>query len=219
MNALVMYDHQTNTLWSHFTGDAVQGSLVGTKLEILPAMQTLWGQWKELHPGTLVLDKEGSYEFGAYQGYYEIASAGVIGETRRDDRLHRKMTVLGVLINGLAKAYSRVDLYNQPVINDSVAGKDLVVTYDSEIITAGVFNRDVAGRTLTFRPIESKESDTTLMVDDETGSRWLLLTGEAIEDDLKGTVLEQIPYNYSFWFAWKDRYPSTQLFLRDDLPS
>ena len=44
MNALVMYDHQTDTLWSHFTGDAVQGPLVGTKLQVLPAMQTLWGQ-------------------------------------------------------------------------------------------------------------------------------------------------------------------------------
>ena len=31
MNALVMYDHQTDTLWSHFTGDAIVGaSIYGT---------------------------------------------------------------------------------------------------------------------------------------------------------------------------------------------
>ena len=53
------------------------------------------------------------------------------------------------------------------------------------------------------------------MVDNETGSSWLLLTGEAIDDELKGTQLEPIPSNYSFWFAWKDWHPSTQLFLRD----
>ena len=100
------------------------------------------------HP--LVLDKEGSYQFDTYEGYYESASAGVIGETHSDDRLHWKQTVLEIVINGLAKAHSRRDLYNQPVVNDSVAGNDLVVTYDSESITSGVFSRNVAGRTLTL---------------------------------------------------------------------
>ena len=219
MNALVMYDHQTNTLWSHFTGDAVRGPLVGTKLEILTAMQTSWKRWKELYPDTLVLDKEGSYQYDVYNGYYESGSAGVIGETRSDDRLYSKASVLGILIDGVAKAYARSDLYEHPVVNDSVAGEDLVVTFDPESFTAVTFSRDVAGRTLTFQPTDSPDSGSPLMVDDETGSLWLMLTGEAIEGELKGTMLEQIPSNYAFWFAWKDWHPSTELFLEGDKSS
>ena len=219
MNALVMYDHQTNTLWSHFTGDAVRGPLMGTKLEILPAIQTTWERWKELHPDTLVLDKGVGYRSDGYNYYYASSSAGVIGETRSDDRLYKKEFVLGLLIEGKAKAYAFGDLNEHPVVNDSFAGKDLVVTFDQESATGGTFSRDVAGRTLTFQPSDSLESGSPLMVDNETGSLWLMLTGEAVEGELKGTKLEQIPANYSFWFAWKDWHPSTQLFLRDDLPS
>ena len=219
MNALVMYDHQTDSLWSHFTGAAIAGSFEGTKLEILPALQTTWERWKELHPDTLVLNKGVAYRSDGYDSYYASSSAGVIGETRSDTRLYKKEFVVGLLIDDEAKAYAFGDLNEHPVVNDSFAGMDLVVTFDPESATGGTFSRDVEGRTLNFQRTDSPESGSPLMVDDETGSLWLMLTGEAIEGELKGTSLEQIPSNYSFWFAWKDWYPSTQLFLGDDLPS
>jgi hypothetical protein len=222
MNALVMYDHQTDSLWSHFTGAAITGSFAGTTLEILPAMQTTWERWKELHPDTLVLNKGRGYQSDGYEFYYESGSAGVIGETRSDDRLDKKEFVLGLLINDEAKAYAFGDLNEHPVVNDSFAGTDLVVTFDPESATGGTFSPNVDGRTLIFRPADSSEygeSSSPLMVDDETGSLWLMLTGEAIEGELKGTELEQIPSNYAFWFAWNDWHPATQLFLNDDLPS
>ena len=40
MNALVMYDHQTDTLWSQFLSQGVKGPLVNENLEIVPAVQT-----------------------------------------------------------------------------------------------------------------------------------------------------------------------------------
>lgn len=213
MNALVMYDHQTDSLWSHFTGDAVEGDFVGTRLEIVPALQTTWGRWKELHPDTIVLDKRGQYQYDGYDFYYENSAAGVIGETRTDDRLYSKEFVIGLLIDEQAKAYAFGDLNKQPVVNDSFAGQQLVVTFDARSATGGIFTRDVDGRTLTFQYAGSVDSGSPLMVDDETGSSWLLLTGEAVDGELIGKKLEQIPSNYSFWFAWKDWYPSTELFL------
>ena len=157
MNALVMYDHQTDSLWSHFTGAAITGPFAGTKLEIVPALQTTWKRWKELHPDTLVLNQGGQYLYDSYEFYYRSDSAGVIGETRSDDRLYKKEFVLGLLINNAAKAYAFGDLNEQPVVNDSFAGTDLVVTFDPESATGGTFIRDVAGRTLTFQPTNSTD--------------------------------------------------------------
>ena len=39
---LVMYDHQTDTLWSQFLSQGVKGPLLNKKLEIVPAVQTTW---------------------------------------------------------------------------------------------------------------------------------------------------------------------------------
>ena len=40
MNALVMYDHQTDTLWSQFLSrGGVKGPLAGARLEIVPSIQ------------------------------------------------------------------------------------------------------------------------------------------------------------------------------------
>ena len=46
MNVLVMYDRQTDSLWSQLIGEAVDGPLKGTVLEFLPAWQTTWAEWK-----------------------------------------------------------------------------------------------------------------------------------------------------------------------------
>ena len=51
MNVLVMYDHQTRTLWSQFLGRGVEGELTGVDLEVLPVTQTTWDSWKDASPG------------------------------------------------------------------------------------------------------------------------------------------------------------------------
>ena len=76
MNALVMYDHQTRTLWSQFLGKGVKGELVGTELEVIPVTQTTWSAWRDLHPDTLVLQKTRSFSRDSYEGYYADGRAG-----------------------------------------------------------------------------------------------------------------------------------------------
>ena len=219
MNALVMYDHQTDSLWSHFTGDAIEGDYLGTRLELVPSTHTTWGRWKELHPDTLALDKGGRYSYDNYTSYYGRSDAGVIGETVIDDRLATKDLVVGLVIGGEAKAYPFDDLAEQPVVNDTVGGSNVVVVFDAESETGNVYSRDVDGRTLEFRLLEDADSGDLLMEDLDTGTRWLLLTGVAVDGPLQGARLEQAPSNYSFWFAWKDWHPSTALFVRDGAAS
>ena len=209
MNAVVIYDHQTDTLWSQFLSRGVKGPLAGTPLEILPALQTTWQQWLKLHPDTLVLDKGGRYQSDTYEGYYRGGSAGILGEFNKDKRLSRKDLVLGVTLNGAAKAYSFQSMVDQPVINDFWAGKEIVVVFDPSSETGAVFERTLKGRSLSFQLVPG---DTFLMRDQETKSTWQAFTGRAIDGPLAGEVLTRLASNYSFWFAWSDFYPDTQLF-------
>ena len=50
-NALIMYDRETSTLWSHLTGEAVHGPLEGEKLTMLTSVPKVrWKDWKSQHP-------------------------------------------------------------------------------------------------------------------------------------------------------------------------
>ena len=207
MNALVMYDHQSDTLWSQFLSRGVRGPLAGTALEIVPSLQTTWGQWLGLHPDTLVLDKRGRFRGDTYESYYQNGSAGIIGESNKDNRLPTKELVVGLDLDldleGKTIAYPFREISNRPVINDFFAGQDVLVTFEPESETGVVFNRRVDGRTLHFRPIirDNAQGGMLLMQDDETSTVWQALTGRAIDGELEGTVLTRLPSHYSFWFA------------------
>ncbi len=213
MNALVMYDHQTDTLWSQFLRRGVRGELAGTELEVIPVTQTTWASWLELHPDTLALDKSGRYQGDTYEGYYSSGRAGVIGESNGDDRLRSKELVVGVDVLGNAKAYPFEELAQRQVVNDSFQGEDVLVYFDSGTATALVYDRNVDGRSLTFR-IEGEPSGVqTILVDEETGSTWLVFTGRAIDGELKGKTMERMLSHLSFWFAWTDWNPDTDLYV------
>ena len=211
MNAVVMYDHQSNTLWSQFLSRGVKGPLVNQALEIVPAVQTTWQQWLNLHPDTLVLDKRGSYQGDTYEGYYSGGSKGILGEANKDKRLPSKELVLGMVVAGLAKAYPFSVISDQTVINDRFAGEDVVVTFETISESGAAFERRLEGRTLKFEPAEEREG-VALMRDLETGSLWQVLTGQAVDGPLFGQRLERLPSHYSFWFAWSDFHPETDLY-------
>jgi Protein of unknown function (DUF3179) len=221
-NGLMMYDQQTDSLWSQVTGQAIAGPMQGRALQVLPATQTNWGIWKRLHPKTLVLDPRKSlyvrdYNMDPYEGYYVSADTGVMALRREDPRLPSKAFVVGLRLNGAVKAYPFVALNKQPVVNDTVANMPVVVAFHERTATGLVFNRRVGSRVLTFVPATSGVGELLRMRDEQTGSLWSGVIGEAMEGALKGKRLKQVPATYAFWFAWKDYYPNTTIYGEERL--
>jgi uncharacterized protein DUF3179 len=222
-NGLLMYDHQTDSLWSQLTGQAITGPVQGTALQMLAATQTSWGTWKRLHRGTLVLDPSKSpyqrdYNADPYEGYYASEDAGVIAPQRLDQRLPRKALIVGLRLDGQVKAYPLTRLRTQPVVNDTIAQTAVVVAFHERAATGVVFNRRVGDRELTFAPAVSDVGEPLTMRDAQTGSLWSRLDGRAIEGPLRGERLAQVPSTYAFWFAWKDYYPDSAIYGEDARP-
>ena len=116
MNALVMYDRETETLWSQFLGQAVEGPLRGTRLELIPSQLTTWLEWREQNPEHLVLDKGFSgITRDSYLSYYFSDSAGILGEANVDDRLATKELVVGITGDSIQRAYAYRDLFQRRV--------------------------------------------------------------------------------------------------------
>ncbi len=214
-NALVMYDVQTESLWAHFTGKAVQGPMLGTALGFIPALQTDWATWKELYPETLVLDKGGGYLFDSYDDYYGSRRAGLHGESSLDQRLEPKEVVMGLLLGSEAKAYAFGDLAQHRVVNDQLGAFSVLVVYDPASRTGMVYSRQVGDLTLTFQAVEDsapQQATGAMLHDRETGTLWWAFTGEALSGPLAGKQLGRLPSNYAFWFAWHDYHPETLLY-------
>ena len=199
-NGLIMFDRQTNSLWSHILGQGVSGDFEGTQLIFIPALQTDWQSWLELHPDTLVVNPNfvGSDN---YTNYYASDREGVLGWQNPDERLRSKEYVLGVRLAGEARAYPFSVLDKQPVVNDQISEIDVAVLFDKATTSGAVFDRQLEdGTVLTFEP----GPDSRLAVDTDTQSEWDILTGTAMSGPLEGTQLSQVPITYAFWFGWAD---------------
>ena len=211
MNALVMFDRQTETLWSQFLGRAVEGPLAGAELTPLPAALVRWKSWRALHPDTTALD-QGGVVVDAYSNYYLRPDAGIIGERNRDERLFPKTLVLGLVLPEGRKAYAHHRLADAPALNDRVGGQPVLVAWDGEARAAAAFDPTVDGRALAFDPAEPGADGSARLRDRETDTLWAALTGEALEGELAGRRLEPLTAFTVFWFAWSDYFPGTLLY-------
>jgi hypothetical protein len=121
--------------------------------------------------------------------------------------------VLGVEIAGASRAYA-INSMGKPeseLLNDTLAGQPIAVTFCGACQSPLVFSRRVEGKTLTLHISGELLSDNMIMRDVETDSNWLQLTGEAIDGPLKGHQLEQIPVVWTDWKTWRERHPDTTL--------
>ncbi|PWB46072.1 MAG: hypothetical protein C3F12_08390 [Candidatus Methylomirabilota bacterium] len=214
-DALVMYDRETGSLWSHVTGGAIVGPLKGQTLTPYPASHTTWKQWRRLHPDTLVLSKQSAFgvegTHNAYRRYFEDQEKlGIFGTRNPDAVLPGKEFVLGLSLGDTRVAYPYRDLNRQPLVQDMVNGEPILVAFSAKEATAVAFSRRVGERVLEFANLREADGDL-VMEDRQTGSTWQVLTGTAIKGQLTGSRLRQLPATRAFWFAWKGFYSQTRL--------
>ena len=208
MNVLVMYDRQTDSLWSQILGESIEGQRKGAKLEVVDSLQTTWGTWRQLHPATLVLASD--IRSDSYAGYYQNNDSGVHGNFVDDDRLPAKSIVVGAVVGSSPRAYPLALGADFSVVNDVLEDVPLLAVFAPDGLTGLLYDRRIDGRLLTFT--DAGPQVALEMIDQETESRWNRLTGEAIAGPLRGNVLQRIPATTSFWFGWRDFFPRTTVF-------
>lgn len=141
---LVMYDRKTNSLWSQILGEAIVGEMTGTKLTVLPSDQIRFGEWKKLHPNGEVLSRDtGATRFYGQDPYgdYYTTPGTFFPVDKKDSRLPEKEFVLGIVVNGKAKAYWPAAVKKAGTFEDSFAGKTIVAKYEPDIDAVRLFEK------------------------------------------------------------------------------
>ncbi len=127
---LLLFDRQTDSLWSQLLAEAVTGPLAGTHLLVLPAENTTWEDWKNAHPETRVL----SLVTGSLRNYKE------------DPYAHYpfpRHPALLILAGGKTKIYPFSELRKDrtPVV-DELGGIRVSIAFDRRSRTAEVKSND-----------------------------------------------------------------------------
>ncbi|MEX2469755.1 MAG: DUF3179 domain-containing protein, partial [Pseudohongiellaceae bacterium] len=147
---MLLYDRNTESLWSQIMGEAIAGPLVGTELPQLPVTYTTWSRWRERHPQGEVLSRttgyNRDYRRGPYGNYAETSRLMFDVSHRPPRDYHPKEYVIGVESNDQYKAYPFQELRDQGLASftDEVGGELITITWDEGAESATVL--DSTGR-------------------------------------------------------------------------
>ena len=143
---VLLYDHQTESLWSQLMEKAVSGDLAGQALKVLPANRMKWASWRKQHPQTLVLSTETgysrNYSIDPYEGYYRIGALMFpVGNVRRD--FSAKKRILGIKMHSDARAYPLDELSARPgIYNDRLGGSAIRIEVGGDGQIVAVIDQD-----------------------------------------------------------------------------
>ncbi|MBQ0784815.1 MAG: DUF3179 domain-containing protein [Amphritea sp.] len=142
---VLLYDRQTDSLWSQLHHSAITGPMKGKVLAQLPSVHTRWGAWLKDHPDTLVLSRNTGasrdYTRDPYSGY-EDSKLLYFSVEFMSQAFHPKERVIGVELNGRTKAYPFSELAKgalKGVLGDRLGEAVLRIEYNAELQTARVF--------------------------------------------------------------------------------
>lgn len=120
-----------------------------------------------------------------------------------EDRVPGVLAVLGEE----ARFYPLGILHRREIVNDSIGGIPVAVTYCPLCNTALTFDRRVEGRTLRFGVSGLLRNSDLVMWDDHTVSLWQQVTGEAVVGAAAGAVLNPLPTAIVSFGEFSASYP------------
>lgn len=135
--------------------------------------------------------------------------AGEVGWLQADD------PVLSLTVGGETRAYPLQVMTWHEIVNDTVGGVPVAVTYCPLCSSGVAFEREAAGRVLSFGTSGLLYADNLVMYDRQTESLWPQLTGQASIGVLTGEQLEAIPMGTVAWGDFRRAYPSALVLSRD----
>ncbi len=130
---VLMYDRQSESLWSQALRRAVAGPLTGRRLEVLPSTVTSWEKWRKRHPDTEVLSLNTGYhrdyDHDPYAAYYESRS-GFFSFFTPGPGEEEKELVAGVELDGQTRAYPLELLRTEGRLRDRFGERRLEIVFD-----------------------------------------------------------------------------------------
>jgi hypothetical protein len=123
--------------------------------------------------------------------------------------------VLALSYNGIERVYPFQVLVWHEIVNDTVAGDPLLITYCPLCGSGIAYRRTLNGRTVEFGTSGKLYNSNLVMYDRKTGTYWTQVQGLAIIGELTGQKLEAVSIDTVVWGDWKKRHPDSEVLSRE----
>jgi Protein of unknown function (DUF3179) len=124
--------------------------------------------------------------------------------------------VIGLQINGEAKAYPLRILTWHEIVNDTLGGTPIAVTYCPLCNAAIVFDRRIDGEATTFGTTGLLRNSDLIMYDRASESWWQQFLGEGIVGIHTGKRLALVPARLESWRNFAARFPEGKVLVPED---
>jgi hypothetical protein len=207
----LMEDEETGSWWQQIDGEAVHGPLRGHHLRLVASEETTFALFVQEHPEGQVLkltaspgprDVSANWEVDTARYPVPAGSGGGAGP------LNSRTLIVGVVVNGEAKAYPVEKLASRRPFLDTVGGSPIVLLLGSDGRTVRVFLRKLGNETLN---LFGTDNGPVVWIDAESASEWDF-SGRAIKGPRKGAQLTPITAIQDFWFDWHNYHPATAVY-------
>lgn len=142
---MLLYDRESESLWSQIMMQAISGPLKGTTLEPLAVANTSWADWRSRHPDTQVLSRDTgyarNYSTSPYPGY-EQSETVMFPVSHFASQYHPKELVIGLQVGKEYKAYpfSELAKTGKTKITDTFASQQLTILFSTRHRTGTVMD-------------------------------------------------------------------------------
>ena len=206
-----MRDKETGTWWQQITGKAIYGPLQGATLELVLSDELTFGQWRAEAQSGQVLAPVPKHT-KEYDSNWEpdVAKLPVVISFPGTE-LKSRDVVIGLTVDGVARAYPWESFAKQAPVLDHVNGTPLLLALGPDGKSFRVFISRVDGRDAEFF-LKADSKDWTLL-DATTASQWNF-QGCAVSGPALGKCLDRVSALKDYWFDWRNYHTQTSIYKR-----
>ncbi|MCP5094965.1 MAG: DUF3179 domain-containing protein [Chloroflexi bacterium] len=143
--------------------------------------------------------------------YDPVFETAVSADTWLDDN----DLILGYADGDEAYAYAVRILNFHEIVSHEVNGRAVAATYCPLCRSGVMYDRELDGQTLLLGNTSALYESDMVMLDHQTGSYWVQVSGAAVVGTLTGSRLTVLPSQTTTWGAWKTQHPQTVALSRD----
>jgi len=205
----LMRDRETGTWWQQISGKAIFGKLKGESLELAPFDELSFGLWKKESPGGQVLAPVARYQ-KKYESKWEDEVLKLpVPVSFPGTALKSRDVVVGLVVDGEARAYPVDTIVKQSPIQDRLGGKPILLVAGTDGKSVRAFLSRIDGADIElFRKSDSKDF---ALIDAEGSSEWNF-KGCAVSGPLAGKCLSELAAIKDYWFDWRNYHADTSVY-------
>jgi hypothetical protein len=187
----------------------------GSKLDKIPELEEM-----EQEMGIMVTERGVKYLVDPEKltgggppkdGIPSIDNPGFVTVQEADGWIQDNELVLAIVYKGVKRVYPLQILVWHEIVNDTIAGDPVLITYCPLCGSGIAYDSRVDGEAVEFGVSGKLYNSNLVMYDRKTNSYWTQIEGLAIVGELTGTELAAISIDTVVWRDWKAAHPDSEV--------